>query len=108
MTTKHKSPTFRSSIHPRLSEVNGADRASWALTTIPFIISGKGPNLSHKHHSTKGHEQQNWDISKAHAEQRNIHMPNMKSYDEYINIHNIHSDKQGIRNKSTQDFKAMI
>ena len=27
MTTKHKSPTSRSSTHPRLSEVNGADRA---------------------------------------------------------------------------------
>ncbi|RZR74372.1 hypothetical protein BHM03_00035940 [Ensete ventricosum] len=27
MTTKHKSPTSRSSIHPRLSEVSGADKS---------------------------------------------------------------------------------
>ncbi|RRT58103.1 hypothetical protein B296_00008920 [Ensete ventricosum] len=68
----------RSSIHPRLSEVNRVDRASRALSVIPFTISGKGLELSHKHHSTKGHEQQNLHISGAHAEQQNIHVPNMK------------------------------
>ncbi|RWV95516.1 hypothetical protein GW17_00041852, partial [Ensete ventricosum] len=56
----------------------GAGRASRALSTIPFTIYGKGPELSHKHQSTKGHEQQNWHISEAHAEQRNIHVPNIK------------------------------
>ncbi|RZS23720.1 hypothetical protein BHM03_00056697 [Ensete ventricosum] len=48
MTTKHKSPTSGSSIHPCLSEVNRVDRASWALSTIPFTIFSKDPKLSHK------------------------------------------------------------
>ncbi|RZS07920.1 hypothetical protein BHM03_00038838 [Ensete ventricosum] len=69
MTTKHKSPTSGRSIHPRLSEVNEANRASQALSTVPFTISSKGPKLSHKHQSTKGHEQQNWHISEAHTKQ---------------------------------------
>ncbi|RRT44719.1 hypothetical protein B296_00014577 [Ensete ventricosum] len=93
MTTKHKSPTSWSFIHTRLSEVNGASRASRALSTIPFTISVKGPKLFHKHQSTKGYEQQNWHILEAQAEQRNIHVPNMKQYDEYMNIHNIQSNR---------------
>ena len=35
MTTWQKSPTSGSSIHPRLGEVKGADRASQALSNIP-------------------------------------------------------------------------
>ncbi|RRT48081.1 hypothetical protein B296_00012189, partial [Ensete ventricosum] len=41
----------------------GAGKASRDLSTIPFTISGKGIKLSHKHHSIKGHKQQNWHIS---------------------------------------------
>ncbi|RWV77210.1 hypothetical protein GW17_00061995 [Ensete ventricosum] len=42
MTTKHKSPTSRSSIHPRLSEVIGDQQSTRALSITPFTISGKG------------------------------------------------------------------
>ncbi|RRT34749.1 hypothetical protein B296_00020170 [Ensete ventricosum] len=42
MTTKHKSPTSRSSIHPRLSEVIGGRQSTRALSITPFTISGKG------------------------------------------------------------------
>ncbi|RZS00993.1 hypothetical protein BHM03_00030790 [Ensete ventricosum] len=42
MTTKHKSPTSRSSIHRRLSEVIGDRQSKRALSITPFIISGKG------------------------------------------------------------------
>ncbi|RWV82546.1 hypothetical protein GW17_00055949 [Ensete ventricosum] len=41
MTTKHKSPTFRSSIHPRLNEVIGGQQSTQALSITPFIIYGK-------------------------------------------------------------------
>ncbi|THU60369.1 hypothetical protein C4D60_Mb07t11940 [Musa balbisiana] len=53
MTTKQKSPTSGSSIHPRLSEVNGASRASRALCITPFTISGKGSQYPTRHQSTK-------------------------------------------------------
>ncbi|RRT46165.1 hypothetical protein B296_00054633, partial [Ensete ventricosum] len=39
--------TSGSSIHPHLSEINGANKASRALSTIPFTISSTGPKLSH-------------------------------------------------------------
>ncbi|RZR87131.1 hypothetical protein BHM03_00014462 [Ensete ventricosum] len=42
MTTKHKSRTSRSSIHPRLSEVIGRRQSTWALNITPFTISDKG------------------------------------------------------------------
>ncbi|RZR87102.1 hypothetical protein BHM03_00014413 [Ensete ventricosum] len=42
MTTKHKSPTPRSSIHTRLSEVIGGRQSTRALSITPFTISGKG------------------------------------------------------------------
>ncbi|RWW52655.1 hypothetical protein BHE74_00040903 [Ensete ventricosum] len=42
MTTKHKSATSRSSIHPRLSEVIGGRQSTRALSITPFTISGKG------------------------------------------------------------------
>ncbi|RWV87594.1 hypothetical protein GW17_00050395 [Ensete ventricosum] len=41
MTTKHKSPTSRSSIHPRLNEVIGSRQSTRALSITPFTISGK-------------------------------------------------------------------
>ncbi|RRT34122.1 hypothetical protein B296_00034984 [Ensete ventricosum] len=34
---------FGSSIHPRLTEVNGADKSIASSEQIPFTISGKGP-----------------------------------------------------------------
>ncbi|RWV80827.1 hypothetical protein GW17_00057832 [Ensete ventricosum] len=42
MTTKHKSPTSRSSIHPRLSEVIEGQQCTRALSITHFTISGKG------------------------------------------------------------------
>ncbi|RRT36866.1 hypothetical protein B296_00031685 [Ensete ventricosum] len=42
MTSKHKSPTSRSSIHPRLSEIIGGRQSTRALSITPFIIFGKG------------------------------------------------------------------
>ncbi|RZS28127.1 hypothetical protein BHM03_00061687 [Ensete ventricosum] len=42
MTTKYKSPTSWSSIHPRLSEVIGSRQSTRALSITPFTISGKG------------------------------------------------------------------
>ncbi|RWV79147.1 hypothetical protein GW17_00059771 [Ensete ventricosum] len=42
MTTKHKSPTSRSSIHPRLSEVIGGRQSTRALSITLFTIFGKG------------------------------------------------------------------
>ncbi|RWV85798.1 hypothetical protein GW17_00052381 [Ensete ventricosum] len=42
MTTKHKSPTSRSSIHPCLSEVIGGRQSTRALSITPFTIFGKG------------------------------------------------------------------
>ncbi|RRT38222.1 hypothetical protein B296_00034672 [Ensete ventricosum] len=42
MTTKHKSPTSKSSIHPRLSEVIGGRQSIWALRITQFTISSKG------------------------------------------------------------------
>ncbi|RWV84947.1 hypothetical protein BHE74_00040576 [Ensete ventricosum] len=42
MTTKHKSPTTGSSIHPHQSEVSGADKSIGSKHNIPFTISGKG------------------------------------------------------------------
>ncbi|RWW14334.1 hypothetical protein GW17_00021897, partial [Ensete ventricosum] len=56
----------------------GANRALWALSIIPFTISGIGLELSHKYQSTKGHEQQNWHILEAYAKQRIIYVPNIK------------------------------
>ncbi|RRT48881.1 hypothetical protein B296_00017251 [Ensete ventricosum] len=41
MTTKHKSPTSKSSIHPCLSEVIGAQQSTQAISITPFTISSK-------------------------------------------------------------------
>ncbi|RWW38691.1 hypothetical protein BHE74_00056058 [Ensete ventricosum] len=42
MTTKHKSLTSRSSIHPRLSEVIGGRQSTRALSITHFTISSNG------------------------------------------------------------------
>ncbi|RWV88816.1 hypothetical protein GW17_00049073 [Ensete ventricosum] len=42
MTTKYKSPTSRSSIHPHLSKVIRGRQSTWALSITHFTISGKG------------------------------------------------------------------
>ncbi|RWW19048.1 hypothetical protein BHE74_00028113 [Ensete ventricosum] len=42
MTTKHKSPTSGSSIHPRLSEVIGGRQSTWDLSITSFTISDNG------------------------------------------------------------------
>ncbi|RWV93975.1 hypothetical protein GW17_00043526 [Ensete ventricosum] len=46
MTIKPKSPTSRSSIHPRLSEVIGGWQSTWVLSRTPLTISGKGSHCS--------------------------------------------------------------
>ncbi|RRT53504.1 hypothetical protein B296_00002451 [Ensete ventricosum] len=72
MTTKHKSLTSRSSIHPRLSEVIGGWQSTWALSITLFTIFGKGSYCPidtgvQKHMSNK------FDIYRKH-------MQNNKSY----------------------------
>ncbi|RWW54266.1 hypothetical protein BHE74_00039170 [Ensete ventricosum] len=42
MTTKHKSPTSRSFIHPHLIKVIGGRQSTQALSITPFTISSKG------------------------------------------------------------------
>ncbi|RWW36321.1 hypothetical protein BHE74_00058666 [Ensete ventricosum] len=72
MTTKHKSPTSRSSIHPRLSEVIGGRQSTQALSITPVTISGKG---SHCPTNTRVQK----DISNEFCIYRK-HMQNNKSY----------------------------
>ncbi|RRT49711.1 hypothetical protein B296_00015599 [Ensete ventricosum] len=72
MTTKHKSPTSRGSIHPCLSEIIGAQQSTRALSVTPFTISGKD-----SHCPTNTGVQK--DISNEFGIYRK-HMRNNKSY----------------------------
>ncbi|RWV84009.1 hypothetical protein GW17_00054318 [Ensete ventricosum] len=72
MTTKHKSPTSRSSIHPHLSEVTGDRQSTWALSITPFTIFDKG---SHCPTNTRVQK----DMSNKFGIYRK-HMRNNKSY----------------------------
>ncbi|RRT42306.1 hypothetical protein B296_00044541 [Ensete ventricosum] len=56
MTTKHKSPTCGSSIHLHLSEVNGADKSIVSSEHNTLYHFWQRSMISHKYHSTKGHE----------------------------------------------------
>ncbi|RRT32111.1 hypothetical protein B296_00056529 [Ensete ventricosum] len=72
MTTKHKSPTSRSSIHPCLSEVIEGRQSTWALSITPFTISCKG-----------SHCPTNTEVQKDMSNKFGIyrkHMQNNKSY----------------------------
>ncbi|RZS25797.1 hypothetical protein BHM03_00059063 [Ensete ventricosum] len=71
MTTKYKSPTSGSSIHPRLSKVIGGAN-TWALSITPFIISNKD-----LHYPTNTRVQK--DMSNEFDIYRK-HMQNNKSY----------------------------
>ncbi|RWW13255.1 hypothetical protein GW17_00023046 [Ensete ventricosum] len=72
MTTKHKSPTFGSSIHPRLSKVRGGRQSTQALSITLFAISSKG-----SHWPTNIEVQK--DMSNAFGIYRK-HIRNNKSY----------------------------
>ncbi|RRT57960.1 hypothetical protein B296_00009295 [Ensete ventricosum] len=72
MTTKHKSPTSGSFIHPRLSEVIGGRQSTRALSITPFTIYSKG-----SHCPTNTGVQK--DISNKFSIYRK-HMRNNKSY----------------------------
>ncbi|RRT69837.1 hypothetical protein B296_00016818 [Ensete ventricosum] len=72
MTTKHKSHTSRSSIHPCLSEVIRGQQSTRALSITPFTISGKG-----SHYPTNTRVQK--DMSNKFDIYRK-HMQNNKSY----------------------------
>ncbi|RRT49353.1 hypothetical protein B296_00046372 [Ensete ventricosum] len=72
MTTKHKSPTFGSSIHPCLSQVIGGRQSTQALSITPFTISGKC-----------SHCPTNTEVQKDMSNEFDIyrkHMQNNKSY----------------------------
>ncbi|RWW74216.1 hypothetical protein BHE74_00017844 [Ensete ventricosum] len=55
MTTKHKSPTSGSSIHPCLSEFIGGRQSIVGSKHNSFYHFWQKFTLSHKHHSTKKH-----------------------------------------------------
>ncbi|RWW76830.1 hypothetical protein BHE74_00015052 [Ensete ventricosum] len=73
MTTKHKSLTSGSSIHPHPSEVSGVDKSIAVLNTIPFTISSKGQEYPtntrvQKYMSNKS------DIYRKHTRNNKIYM----------------------------------
>ncbi|RWV88599.1 hypothetical protein GW17_00049303 [Ensete ventricosum] len=72
MTTKRKSHTSRSSIHPRLSEVIGGRQSTQALSITPFTIYGNG-----SHYPTNTEVQKN--ISNKFGIYQE-HIRNNKSY----------------------------
>ncbi|RRT32597.1 hypothetical protein B296_00050324 [Ensete ventricosum] len=78
MTTKHKSPTSRSSIHPRLSEVIGGWQSTRALSITPFIISGKG-----SHYPT------NTEVQKDMSNEFGIYRKHMRNNKSYIYLNRI-------------------
>ncbi|RRT67087.1 hypothetical protein B296_00003998 [Ensete ventricosum] len=57
MTIKHKSLTSGSSIHPRLSEVNGAGKSIVGSEHNILYHFWQRSRISHKYQSTKEHEQ---------------------------------------------------
>ncbi|RZR71080.1 hypothetical protein BHM03_00003407 [Ensete ventricosum] len=85
----------------------GADRALRALSIISFTISSKGSE-----YPTNTRVQM--DISNKSGIYRSIcetmkyTCANMKQYDANINIHNLHSDGQRIKNRSTQKIYVPI
>ncbi|RRT80672.1 hypothetical protein B296_00000037 [Ensete ventricosum] len=78
MTTKHKSPTSRSSIHPRLSEVIGGRQSTRALSLTPFTISGKG-----SHYPT------NTRVQKCMSNEFDIYRKHMRSNKSYMHLNRI-------------------
>ncbi|RWW29967.1 hypothetical protein GW17_00005481 [Ensete ventricosum] len=78
MTTKHKSPTSRSSIHPRLSEVIGGRQSTRALSITPFTISGKG-----------SHCPTNTGVQKDMSNKFGIYQKHMRNNKSYIHLNRI-------------------
>ncbi|RZS09090.1 hypothetical protein BHM03_00040211 [Ensete ventricosum] len=78
MTTKHKSPTSRSSIHPCLSEVIGGQWSTRALGITPFTISGKG---SHCPTNTR--------VQKDMSNEFGIYQKHMRNNKSYICLNRI-------------------
>ncbi|RWV90065.1 hypothetical protein BHE74_00020088 [Ensete ventricosum] len=68
MTTKHKSLTSGSSIHPRLSEVIGGQQSKAGSSITPFTISGKG---SHYPTNTRVQKDMNKEIDMHWKHMRN-------------------------------------
>ncbi|RWW72392.1 hypothetical protein BHE74_00019804 [Ensete ventricosum] len=78
MTTKHKSPTSRSFIHPRLSEVIGDQQSTRALSITPFTISGKG-----SHYPT------NTGVQKDMSNEFDIYQKHMRNNKSYMHLNRI-------------------
>ncbi|RZS25672.1 hypothetical protein BHM03_00058905 [Ensete ventricosum] len=78
MTTKHKSPTSRSSIHPCLSEVIGGRQSTRALSITPFIISGKG-----------SHCPTNTGVQKDMSNKFGIYRKHMRNNKSYMHLNRI-------------------
>ncbi|RWW35364.1 hypothetical protein BHE74_00059714 [Ensete ventricosum] len=78
MTTKHKFPTSRSSIHPRLSEVIVVRHSTQALSITLFIISGKG---SHCPTNTR--------VQKDMRNEFGIYQKHMRNNKSYIHLNRI-------------------
>ncbi|RWV80510.1 hypothetical protein GW17_00058213 [Ensete ventricosum] len=75
MTTKHKSPTSRSSIHP---EVIGGRQNTQALSITPFTISGKG-----------SHCPMNTGVQKDMSNEFDIYRKHMRNNKSYMRLNRI-------------------
>ncbi|RWV96310.1 hypothetical protein GW17_00040991 [Ensete ventricosum] len=78
MTTKHKSPTSRSSIPPRLSEVIGGRQSTRALSIASFTISGKG-----------SHCPTNIGVQKDMSNKFDIYRKHMRNNKSYMHLNRI-------------------
>ncbi|RRT31307.1 hypothetical protein B296_00057652 [Ensete ventricosum] len=78
MTTKRKSPTSRSSIHLRLSEVIGGRQSTRALSITLFTISSKG---SHCPTNTR--------VQKDMSNKFDIYRKHMRNNKSYIHLNRI-------------------
>ncbi|RWW47497.1 hypothetical protein BHE74_00046505 [Ensete ventricosum] len=78
MTTKHRSPTSRSSIHPRLSEVIGGQQSTRALSISFFTISDKG-----------SHCPTNIRVQKDMSNEFGIYQKHMRNNKSYIHLNRI-------------------
>ncbi|RZS07977.1 hypothetical protein BHM03_00038896 [Ensete ventricosum] len=78
MTTKRKSPTSRSSIHPHLSEVIGGRQSTQALSITPFTISCKGSHCS-----------RNTGVQKVMSNKFGIYRKHMRNNKSYMHLNRI-------------------
>ncbi|RWV80983.1 hypothetical protein GW17_00057652 [Ensete ventricosum] len=78
MTTKHKSPTSRSSIHQRLSEVIGGRQSTLTLSITPFSIFCKG-----------SHCPTNTGVQKDMSNEFSIYRKHMRDNKSYMHLNRI-------------------